>query len=57
MGYKRLITYILASESGVGLKASNWIEIGKSSGGDWNRKNRPRAYSGPKEQKTLWEAA
>lgn len=55
LGYKRIITYILKSETGVSLKASNWKEIGAAGGGSWSRHGRPRIDTHPTEQKTLWE--
>lgn len=57
MGYTRLITYVLASESGGSLKASGWRKIGQRGGGSWNVPSRPRVQIAPTEQKTLWEAA
>jgi hypothetical protein len=57
MGYRRLITYILSTESGVSLKASGWKEIGKTEGGSWDRPSRPRVDKSPTIQKILWEAA
>lgn len=43
MGYKKIITYILQSESGISLKASGWIlEKEDAGGGDWNVPSRPR---------------
>lgn len=43
MGYKKIITYILESESGVSLKAANWTcEESKVGGGSWNCQSRPR---------------
>jgi hypothetical protein len=57
LGYRRLGTYILSSESGVSLKAAGWKEIGKAGGGSWNCKSRPRVDKFPTEQKILWEAA
>ncbi len=58
MGYKKLITYIMESESGTSLKASGWECIGKRGGGNWNRKSRPRVDTAEllQGQKTLWEA-
>jgi len=56
MGYKRLITYILNSETGTSLKASNWKLIGEAGGGSWNRKNRARVDTAPLQKKLLWEA-
>lgn len=55
LGYKRLITYTLASESGKSLKASNWQLIGIAGGGSWDRPSRPRVNTSPTGQKMLWE--
>ena len=55
MGYRRLITYTLIEEPGTSLVAAGFREIGKTSGGTWNRKNRPRVDKAPIGQKTLWE--
>ncbi len=55
MGYKRLITYILASESGVSLLASNFRLVGEAGGGSWSRAYRPRVDTHPLEQKKLFE--
>lgn len=60
MGGHRLITYVLASESGGSLKASGWKELyaTKPEPNGWNRPNRVR----PRTEydsiaKTLWEAS
>jgi len=55
LGYKRLITYTLAKESGTSLIAANWHCVGKAGGGTWNRKGRPRVDLHPTGQKLLWE--
>lgn len=57
MGYKRLITYILESESGTSLKAAGFKQkvIGSVGGGTWDRKDRPRIDTHPLEQKKLFE--
>lgn len=57
MGYRRLVTYTLASETGVSVRAAGWKEIGKAGGGSWHREGRPRVDTAPTGQKTLWEAA
>ncbi len=56
LGYHRLITYTLASESGGSLRASGWKLIGERGGGEWGRPSRPRAITAPTETKLLWEA-
>jgi hypothetical protein len=55
MGYTRLGTYILDSESGTSLRAAGWKELYKTQGGSWNRKKRPRIDKHPLENKTLFE--
>lgn len=55
MGYKRLITYILKSESGISLRASGYQLVGEAGGGTWNRPNRYREDKAPIEPKLLWE--
>ena len=57
MGYRRLITYTLPSESGVSLKAAGWKLIGQRGGGTWSRRERPRIDTHPTQEKLLWEAA
>ena len=56
LGYKRLITYTLATEAGSSLKAAGWKLLGEAGGGSWNRKSRPRVDKAPTSQKLLWEA-
>lgn len=57
MGYRRLITYTLATESGVSLRAAGWRCVGETKGGSWNRKSRPRVDLHPTQAKLRWEAA
>ena len=57
LGYRRLLTYTLASEDGASLRAAGWRMIGEAGGGSWSRKARPRVDTHPTEQKRLWEAA
>lgn len=57
LGYRRIGTYVLASESGVSLKASGWKLIGERGGGSWSCPSRPRVDRHPKEVKLLWELA
>lgn len=57
LGYRKLITYILASESGTSLKASGWKCLGEAGGGTWSRPSRARVDTAPIGQKQLWTAA
>lgn len=43
MGYEKIITYILETESGISLKASGWhLEADNVGGSNWNVPSRPR---------------
>ena len=58
LGYSRIVTYILESESGVSLKAAGWhLENPSCGGGSWDCPCRPRANRGgyPTEKKQRWE--
>lgn len=55
MGFKRIQTFILDSESGVSLRAAGWVFDGYSDGGDWNRPSRGgRRTDQPQEPKQRW---
>ena len=56
LGFRRLITYTLATEAGGSLRAAGWRVIGQTAGGSWSCKTRPRVDKHPLGQKTLWEA-
>ncbi len=55
MGYRRLITYTLASEPGASLHAAGWKCIGEAGGGSWSCKSRPRVDTHPLQTKLRWE--
>lgn len=57
LGFKRLVTYTLQSESGVSLVAGGWKVIAESSGGSWSCASRPRVDKHPLEPKFRWEAS
>jgi hypothetical protein len=56
LGYKRIGTYILASEPGTTLKAAGWRLIGEVRGRSWSCETRPRVDKHPLQGKLLWEA-
>lgn len=56
LGYKKLITYTLPSESGTSLVAAGWKCIGQTGGGPWSRSSRPRVDLHPLQEKLRWEA-
>jgi hypothetical protein len=55
MGYTKLITYILAEESGTSLVASGWKLIGQAGGGKWSRPSRGREDNHPVQTKLKFE--
>ena len=57
LGYRRIGTYILASEPGTSLTASGWRLIGETKGGSWSRSSRLRSDKHPTQPKLLFEVA
>lgn len=65
MGYRRVITYTLVSESGASLKASGFLDCGEAGGLSWDVPSRPREVvqetlfgterKYPSEKKIRWE--
>lgn len=55
LGFKRIGTYILASEPGTSLTGAGWRLIGERGGGSWSREDRPRVDKHPKQAKLLFE--
>ncbi len=56
LGYKRLVTYTLTTESGSSLKGAGWKCLGAAGGGRWSRNNRERLDYHPLQKKLKWEA-
>jgi hypothetical protein len=54
MGYKRIVTYILDSETGTSLKAAGWNFDGLTGAKSWNCPSRPRSTKAPTCQKQRW---
>jgi hypothetical protein len=55
IGFKRIGTYILASEPGTSLTGAGWRLVGETGGGSWSRGDRPRVDKHPTEPKLLFE--
>lgn len=51
LGYKRMITYTLATEDGASLRGVGWKLIGEAGGGRWSREKRPRLDLHPTQGK------
>ena len=54
MGYRRVITYILETETGTSLKATGWECEGEAGGGSWDVPSRPRKTNAPTCKKQRW---
>lgn len=55
LGYRRIGTYILASEPGFSLHAAGWRMIGEVKGRSWSTPSRPRVDKHPTLDKLLFE--
>lgn len=55
MGYHKLVTYILQSETGTSLKAAGWKCVGEAGGLRWNGKCRPTVDLYPAQMKMRFE--
>lgn len=55
LGYRRIGTYILSSETGESLSAAGWRNLGERGGGSWSVPSRPRVDKHPLQTKMLWE--
>lgn len=56
LGYRRLITYTLATEPGTSLRAAGWAVVAEVAGRSWHCKSRPRVDRHPTQDKIRWEA-
>lgn len=55
LGYKRIITYTLNSESAISVRAAGFVFSHVTDGGNWNSVNRPRKDSIHQEPKNCWQ--
>lgn len=55
LGWRKLITYTLASEPGTSLRAAGWTCLGEAGGDSWHRASRPRVNHAPTQTKIRWE--
>lgn len=53
-GYRRGLTYILASESGASLRAAGWVRLWDVKGRSWDCPSRPRTDKHPTEDKVAY---
>lgn len=58
MGYRRIQTYVLNSESGTSLRAAGWVDEGEAGGGQWKHTDgKARRTDQPTETKRRWAKA
>lgn len=55
LGFKKIGTYILASEPGTSLTGAGWRLIGETPGRSWSVPSRPRVDKHPLQKKLLFE--
>lgn len=55
LGWRRLVTFTLATESGSSLRAASMRCLGTAGGGSWSRPSRPRVDRAPTQIKMRWE--
>jgi len=55
LGYRKLVTYTLATEGGASLKGAGWECVGERGGGSWSCPSRPRVDMHPLQTKLRWE--
>lgn len=54
MGFHKIVTYILDTESGASLRAAGWRKEANTRGGSWNCSSRPRENTSPICPKQRW---
>jgi L-amino acid N-acyltransferase YncA len=57
LGYRKLITYTLATEPGASLRAAGWRVVGAVGTESWSRTSRPRVDRHPLQRRLKWEIA
>jgi L-amino acid N-acyltransferase YncA len=55
LGYRRLVTFTLATEPGTSLVAAGFREVGRTGGKSWSVPTRPRVDRHPLQERIRWE--
>lgn len=55
LGYRRLVTYTLATEPGSSLRAVGFRVVAEVPAGSWSRRDRPRVDTHPLQERLRWE--
>ena len=56
LGYKRLVTYTLDTESGASLRGAGFKVLAETPGRSWSCPSRPRVDKHPLQRRLRWEA-
>ena len=56
LGWRKLITYTLATEPGTSVRAAGWRELGAVTARSWDCPSRPRVDRAPLQAKIRWQA-
>lgn len=56
LGYRRMVTYTMKSESGASLRAAGWVTLCEIKGRSWGCPSRPRVTKHTIGDRMLWEA-
>ena len=54
LGWRRLVTYTLATEPGSSLRGAGWRQVGCVPGRSWSCESRPRVDRHPTQEKIRW---
>lgn len=57
LGYRKLVTYTLAAESGASLRAAGWRVVGEVAARSWHTPSRPRVDKHPLQERLRWEVS
>lgn len=57
LGYRKLVTYILARETGASPIAAGWKVVAEVKGRSWDCQSRPRVDRAPLQNKIRWEVS
>lgn len=57
LGYRKLVTYTLKSESGSSLRASGWRTVGEVGARSWDTPSRPRVDKHSLQERLRWEVS
>lgn len=55
LGYRKLVTFTLATEPGASLRGAGFKLVGTTPGRSWSVKSRPRVDKHPLQEKIRWE--